>query len=255
MRARPRCSPTEGPSVRAVKVRVWAALVLFLPWGVAVATGDGACVPGPSGSGQATFFSTTGTGNCALPFTDADFGAAVAPGLYQGSAACGRCARVTGPLGTVTVRIVDQCPTCAANDLDLTPSAFAAIGTPSNGIEPVTWQVVDCPVSGPIAFLFQGSNPFFLKLQVRNHRYGVAGMAIQTGATYAPMTRVSDNFFQYAPGSSILFPINLRLTDVNGAAIDDTITGAGPVNDVVIQGTAQFPFCSAIILVDGFESG
>jgi len=29
----------------------------------------------------------------------------------------------------------------------------------------------------------------------------------------------------------------------------------GTVNDVVIQGTAQFPFCSAIILVDGFESG
>ena len=232
-----------------------AALAAFCACGLVGAATDGACVPGPSGSGQATFYNSPGIGNCTLPYTDSDFGAAVAPALYQGSAMCGRCARVTGPLGTVTVRVVDQCPTCAANDLDLTPAAFAAIGTPANGVEPVSWEIVECPVSGPVAFLFQGSNPFFLKLQVRNHRYGVAGMSIGVGAAmYTPMTRVSDNFFQYTPGSSIPFPISLRLTDVNGAVLNETIAGPGPVNDVVIPGAGQFPFCSALVFADGFET-
>lgn len=234
---------------------VLAALALLWACGTAVAAVDGSCVQAPSGSGQATFYNSPGSGNCALPFTDADLGAAVAPALYQGSAMCGRCARVTGPLGTVTVRVVDQCPGCAANDLDLTPAAFAAIGTPANGVEPVSWQIVECPVSGPIAFLFEGSNSFFLKLQVRNHRYGVAAMSIGTGtSTYTPMTRTSDNFFQYAPGSMIPFPISLRLTDVNGAILDDSIAGSAPVNGVVIQGNGQFPFCSDSLFQDGFEN-
>ena len=62
---------------------------------------------------------------------------------YQKSL-CGQCVLVTGPKGTVKVRIVDLCPGCAMGGLDLSSQAFAAIAALSAGRVKITWHFVPC---------------------------------------------------------------------------------------------------------------
>ena len=63
---------------------------------------------------------------------------------------CGQCVRVDGPRGSVTVRIVDQCPECASGELDLSAQAFAKVADPAAGRVNARWQPVSCVVQGPI---------------------------------------------------------------------------------------------------------
>src|SRR5690242_21930389 len=69
------------------------------------------CVNGPAGSGHASSFTyTPGSGACRFGGEEGNaFVAAVGPTDYAGSAMCGRFVRVTGPLGWVDVRVVDEC--------------------------------------------------------------------------------------------------------------------------------------------------
>ena len=79
---------------------------------------------------------------------------------YGHAAVCGAYVAVSGPQGTVTVRIVDLCPECQAGHLDLSREAFSRIGDLSDGVVTITWQVVSPALSGPIAYhLKDGSNP------------------------------------------------------------------------------------------------
>ncbi|KAL0453800.1 UNVERIFIED_CONTAM: EG45-like domain containing protein [Sesamum latifolium] len=71
--------------------------------------------------------------------------AAANSALYNNGAACGRRYRVrcTGPTnqgipqpcrnGEITVKIVDRCPGCGANQLDLSQQAFSSIADPNAG--------------------------------------------------------------------------------------------------------------------------
>ncbi len=65
-------------------------------------------------SGQATYYDfADGSGACSFEPSPNDLMVAAmnAPD-YAGAAACGSCARVFGPNGEITVRIVDLCPEC-----------------------------------------------------------------------------------------------------------------------------------------------
>jgi expansin (peptidoglycan-binding protein) len=57
---------------------------------------------------------------------------------------CGKCILVTGPKGTVKVRIVDLCPGCASGDVDLSEEAFAKIALLSAGRVKISWSFVTC---------------------------------------------------------------------------------------------------------------
>jgi expansin (peptidoglycan-binding protein) len=59
---------------------------------------------------------------------------------YGHATVCGAYLAVSGPQGTVTVRIVDLCPECQAGHLDL-----------PEGVVAITWQAVSPALSGPIA--------------------------------------------------------------------------------------------------------
>lgn len=220
----------------------------------AVPAATAACMSAPFGNGQATYYTGSGVGACGVPLADSNLAVAVSTTVFQGSAMCGRCVQITGPSGTITAPVVDSCPTCGTNDLDLSPTTFAAIGTIANGAEPVSWQTVECPVAGSMSYQFQSSNAFFLNVMIRNHRYGVAGVSVQPmGApSFSVMTRSTGNTFTYTQGAQILFPIVLRLTDTNGATVDDAI--AALQNDIITPGSAQFPACNPVLFVNGFES-
>ena len=101
-------------------------------------------------SGVATFYDYSGSGGVACGF-DVTAGASVSAidtAEFAAAASCGSCVDVSGPNGKVTVQIVDQCPDCGANHLDLSAEAFAKIADPKAGRVTITYQLVACTVTG-----------------------------------------------------------------------------------------------------------
>jgi expansin (peptidoglycan-binding protein) len=160
---------------------------------------------------------------------------------YQTATWCGACVNVTGPSGSVTVRIVDQCPGCAHGDLDLSREAFEKIAPLAAGRVAITWQEVACDVTGPIRYQFKdGSNAYWTAIQLRNHRYPIAKVEAQTQGAYATISRVDYNYFVETAGLGP-GPYTLRVTDTRGHVLEDTAIQLG--DNVERPGAAQFPAC------------
>ena len=119
-------------------------------------------------SGEATYYAADGSGACLFdPSPDDLMVAAINAPDWAGSSWCGACARIDGPMGTVTVRIVDLCPGCASGDLDLSPDAFEQIAPLEQGRVAIDWTFVSCNVSGPIQYRYKdGTNPWWTAVQV-----------------------------------------------------------------------------------------
>lgn len=203
----------------------------------------GTCEAPLEHTGEGTFYDADGTGNCGFDPSPEDLRvAAINNKDYAGSAACGACARVSGPLGEITVRIVDRCPECPEGDLDLSREAFAEIANPEDGRVPITWRFVPCEVTGPIIYHFkEGSNPFFTAVQIRNHRHPIATFeALDGDGVFRVIERVDFNFFieeaGLGPG-----PYTFRVTDVFGQVLEDTDIPFIEAGEVA--GAAQFPSC------------
>jgi expansin (peptidoglycan-binding protein) len=175
--------------------------------------------------------------------------AAINAADWAGSALCGRYVRVTGPLGFVDVRIVDQCPGCVAGDLDLNLPAFSVIANPILGRVPITWQTIEEPSPGAISYhVLNGSNIFFMLIQPRHARYGVAKVEYLAPSGYVELPRTTFNAFQLDGSLGIPLPIvspfTLRMTDVNGSVV--TESGLSMLPDSTQQGSAQFPVCATL---------
>lgn len=98
----------------------------------------------PEQSGEATYYDAEGVGACGID-TPPDYLVAAINDEQYSKANCGRCVSVTGPKGTVVVRVIDKCPGCDAGDLDLSETAFSKIANKSAGRVKITWRFVDCP--------------------------------------------------------------------------------------------------------------
>jgi expansin (peptidoglycan-binding protein) len=161
---------------------------------------------------------------------------------HDGSAACGACAAIDGPDGSIRVRIVDRCPECAPGDIDLAAEAFALIAEPSAGRVPITWRYAPCDVAGPLRYRFkEGSNPFWTAIQVRNHRHAIASLeARPVGGDWRSLPRETYNYFIADDGLGE-GPIDLRVTDVHGEVVEDD--GVPPGDAVEVGGAAQLPAC------------
>ncbi len=194
---------------------------------------------GESFEGEGTYYDANGDGNCMFgPSDDLDV-AALNAEQYAGAAYCGACADVTGPDGTVRVRIVDQCPECAHGDLDFSESAFAQIAEPSLGRVPITWEVVSCDVAGPLEYQFKdGSSQWWVQLQIRNHRYPIAKLEWSAdGETFTEMPRMDHNYFEESGGFGDR-AVTLRITASTGDVVSDEVPPAEDSLHVV--GNVQF---------------
>ncbi|MFN0251726.1 MAG: expansin EXLX1 family cellulose-binding protein [Kofleriaceae bacterium] len=193
-------------------------------------------------TGEATYYTADGTGNCSFA-ADATRMVAALNGPDYGTAVwCGACVEVTGPSGTVVVRIVDKCPGCAPGDLDLSREAFERISPLSAGRVPITWREVACDVTGPISYQFKdGSSQFWTGIQLRNHRYPIATLeARDAGGAYRSIARLDYNYFVDSDGLGP-GPYTLRVTDTRGQGIEDTNIAVG--DNVARTGASQFPAC------------
>lgn len=197
-----------------------------------------------SGAGQATYYDADGTGNCSFPADPTFLVAAMNTTDYGTATYCGACVSVTGPSGSVVVRIVDRCPGCAKGDLDLSQTAFKAIAPLSAGRVDIAWREVPCAVSGDVSYEFRpGSSQYYAAIQVRDARYRITKFeAAPTGTgAYQPIDRVIYNYFVkmggLGPG-----PYDFRTTDSRGHVIEDTNITLG--DGVVRAGSDQFPTCA-----------
>jgi expansin (peptidoglycan-binding protein) len=198
----------------------------------------------PVHTGEGTYYTfADGSGNCMFPATpsDLDIGA-MNQTDYAGSAACGMCAQVIGPDGTLLIRIVDRCPECKPGDIDLSPSAFAKLAALEQGRIPIEWTYVPCAVSGPIIYHFKdGSNQWWTAVQIRNHRFGIARFEYLDGnGQWVDVPRLDYNYFVAESGMGP-GPYSFRVTDVNGATLEDSGVVLTPDGDCV--GSNQFSDC------------
>jgi expansin (peptidoglycan-binding protein) len=210
---------------------------------------DGGITPGgsctdapPEASGEGTYYAADGTGACSFDASPGDLMVAAMNAVdYNTAAWCGACVEVTGPMGTVTVRVVDKCPECVHGDLDLSPQAFEQIAPLSAGRVSITWHEVPCNVSGNLGYHFKdGANQWWTAIQIRNHRYPIATLEAQDGASWREISRVDYNFFVETAGLGP-GPYTLRVTDTRGHAVEDTGIALG--DNVTRAGTSQFPLC------------
>jgi len=203
----------------------------------------GSCTDAPAeASGEGTYYDATGEGACSFDATPNDLMVAAMNAVDYGIADwCGACVEVSGPNGKATVRIVDECPSCPAGDLDLSPQAFAMLSPLSAGRIPITWHEVPCNVTGSLAYHFKdGVSQYWAAIQVRNHRYPIASLEAQVGGAYQTLGRVHYNFFIEADGLGP-GPYALRVTDTRGHVVEDTGIEVG--DNVTRAGASQFPLC------------
>jgi expansin len=206
--------------------------------------GEGASTPtvslGESKSGEATYYGATGAGACSFDPSpdDLDLTALNQPD-WSGSSLCGACAKVTGPKGTLTVRIVDLCPECNSGDLDMGEAAFAKVAEPSAGRVAITWHLVSCAVSGPIQYRYKdGANQWWTAVQVLNHRLPVVSLEYATdGVTFQPTVRTDYNYFLTESGFGP-DPVRVRVTAVDGQVLEDELPTVQ--ERLITKGHAQF---------------
>jgi hypothetical protein len=155
-------------------------------------------------------------GSCALPRLPAAGAAAVPRALYHELELCGACLQVTGPQSTVIVEVVDLCPGCPTNVLDLSYTAHQrAIGA-TRVLERVKWRLVPCPVQGPIQYHFKpDSSRFWAAFQVRNAKSPIRKVELGRGGDWLTLSRSRDNYFVVHKGLEA-GPVRLRVTASNG---------------------------------------
>ncbi|KAK1086894.1 hypothetical protein LTR48_003110 [Friedmanniomyces endolithicus] len=137
-------------------------------------------------SGQATFYGgNVHGGTCSFStytLPSGLYGTALSDSNWDDAGNCGGCVAVTYGGKTVTAMIVDECPGCGTNHLDLFPTAFSALASPSAGIIDVTWDYVPCPVTGPLQIhMKSGVSEYWFSAQVVNAHRRTSKMEISSG--------------------------------------------------------------------------
>ncbi len=191
-------------------------------------------------SGDGTFYAATGAGNCSFDASPADLMvAAMNHTDYFGSLLCGAFIEVTGPKGTIVVRIVDRCPECLPGAVDLSAEAFALIAEPIAGRVRISWRLLSPALSGPIVYRFkEGSSQYWTSVQVRNHRNPIFRVEyLASDGIFREMVRQPYNYFEAArgtgPGS-----LTLRVTDIFGNQLVDSSVPL--VESSLFSGNGQF---------------
>lgn len=173
---------------------------------------------GKTFNGEGTFYGLTSGGNCGMgaqsdlpEMYHSMLPVAINHDQYAKSASCGACLEVTGhgngigttPItGTFYAYVHDHCHECKKGDLDLSSSG--------DGRWNISFKFIPCPQNSP-ELLFEGSNDYYKKIQIRGLTYPAWGMHI-SGKRGG---RSQDNFFVSYDGP---FPQHgmLRVKDVMG---------------------------------------
>lgn len=193
-------------------------------------------------TGTATHYVLSGTGNCSYPSPPADgLFAALSPSEYDSAAACGSYVEVTGPDGSVTAEVIDQCPPCAAGHVDLSETAFARIAPLSAGLVSVSYRKIADPARpGPISLrVKEGSSQYWLAMLASNTGNPLASVQVEgPSGGWQSLARADYNYWIAASGAGP-GPFTVRLTDTSGhqVTVHDLALEPGVVQST---GTAMY---------------
>jgi expansin len=220
---RPRSHRRAGPSPRWLAAGGAVVLAAIVGIALVLQNGGSACAAPPSTSvhsGKATFYDLDGgVGNCSFPSAPADdLFVALGPSEYSKAAACGTYLDVTGPKGTVRVKVIDSCPECDAGHLDLSRTAFKKIGAESAGVIPITYRTVVNPaVPGPLSVRLQeGVSQYWWSALIDNHGNQLASVKVAgPSGTFRTATRADYNDW-IVDGGAGSGPFTIKIADVYG---------------------------------------
>ncbi|KAL1878967.1 hypothetical protein Plec18167_004262 [Paecilomyces lecythidis] len=203
-------------------------------------------VLGGSKSGQATYYTTNGVqdGTCSFSgytLPAGIFGAALSDSNWNNAASCGACVQVHAPGGKSTkAMIVDQCPGCGENHLDLFPDAFQDLAALSVGVLDVQWDIIPCDIDSPLSLKAKdGSSQWWFSMQVVNANLPVKALEVSTdgGKTWQQTTRTSYNYFEKDGGFGSS-NIDVRVTSESGEKL--IVQNANPASNAATTATANF---------------
>lgn len=171
-------------------------------------------------SGEGTYYggiAGTSGGHCSLP-VDANDMMHVAMNAtdYNGSNSCGACVEITGPNGTITAKVVDECPECAEGDIDMTEEAFSMVADVIDGRINISWEYVTCDTPKNISVNFkEGSSVYWTGVQFRDIEHAVSKVEYQlNNGEWEEIERKDYNYFVKAEGMTS--PMYLKATSVQG---------------------------------------
>ncbi|KAI1142001.1 RlpA-like double-psi beta-barrel-protein domain-containing protein-containing protein [Hypoxylon sp. FL0543] len=108
---------------------MYAVAKVFLALGALVA-------PSIAYSGDMTYY-TPGLGACGITNSESDAVVAMSPAQYGH---CGQSIKISYNGKTATAKVVDKCPGCAGNSIDVSPTIFQQLADLSLGRVQVTWE-------------------------------------------------------------------------------------------------------------------
>ncbi|KAI8052110.1 RlpA-like double-psi beta-barrel-protein domain-containing protein-containing protein [Syncephalis plumigaleata] len=183
--------------------------------------------------GEATFYDSDGRGHCSLDSSSDGVFGAMASAFWSTAAVCGVCAEISHKDKTVTVPIVDECPSCSAGSIDLSRGAFRALASESAGRIDISWKVVPCPVQGNLRYRYKpDANAQYLAVQLLNYAIPIRSLecrAANGGDSWQSLKRPAG--------------LDFRITPYGGAPIEDkgiafnpgqTITGKQSVGSISV---------------------
>jgi expansin (peptidoglycan-binding protein) len=186
-------------------------------------------------------------GNCSLSAPADDLFVALPPPEYAAGAACGSYLEVTGPRGSVRVKVIDQCPECGAGHIDMSQAAFSRIGVLSQGIIPVTYQtVVDPSLPGPLTVrVKEGSSQYWLALRLDNHGNALTRVQVTGPSGGAHVLTPTDYGYWLAASGAGPGPFRVQATDDQGhtVTLPNIVLSPGTVQSttVMMYGAAAAP--------------
>lgn len=211
--------------------------------------------------GEATFYGgNVAGGTCSFSgytLPSNLFGAALSLQRWDDAAECGACVSVTGPKGNFikamvsqvppvlyppspsqsnsnTNQIVDQCPECESNHIDLFQDAFAELSDISAGIIQTTWSYVSCDLDGPLKLKNkEGTSAYWFSMQVVNANEAVTALEVSTdgGSSWKSTTRTYYNFFENTAGFGTS-TVDVRITGASGKTVVVKDVGVSSGNEV-----------------------
>jgi expansin (peptidoglycan-binding protein) len=206
-----------------------AAVVLAVVVGIGQASGTPACaaVLNPDGlaaegaqaggtvTGIATHYVLQGLPNCSYPSPPGDqLFVALSPAEYASAGGCGGYLEVTGPDGSVRVKVIDQCPECATGHIDLSETAFARLAPLSAGLINVHYTyLADPALPGPVSIeVKDGSSQYWLALLADNTGNPLTSVQVQTSGGWQSLQQANYNYWIAQSGAGP-GPFTVRLTD------------------------------------------
>lgn len=183
-------------------------------------TGEGTQYGGVAGSNG---------GNCGIWVDEDDiYTCALNHSQYDSSMACGACIHAYGPIGDITIKVVDRCPECKPGDIDFSTGSFVKVATLEAGRVPIKWQFVPCPLAEEQktirVFYDAGTSPYYFKAMFSNLFVALKTVEfLDDDGSWVNIHREMYNYFVHPGGlggdKTKVGPYSFRLTSWTGEQV------------------------------------